>query len=427
MPLDQYVARLAGGDLPDEWSVLLPEVTVNESYCFRSPKQLEALTTRVLPEMVRRRAGRRRLRVWSAGCARGEEPATLAILFAESPLLVGWQWEIVATDVDRAALADARRGRYGSRAVSKVPGDLRDRYFSTIGEQYELSVAVRRRIRYRLENLVELSASDAPYDLVFLRNVLIYFRPEIQVRVMETVARSLAPDGFLFLGPSETLWQVTDRFDSVDLETCFAYALRASQKRETRRKAARDTVSSGRPTPREKDANGVEQATSRPLARVTRPMSDAAEARGARSEDSTSGLRSLEGCVSALLENRFGDARDQVAEVVSAEPENVSARVVAGLIDEVCDRPADARAAYRAALYLAPEMYQARVLLADLLRRSGDLRRAVHEYRQVIRLLEEGSARELEGIGELPLPDRRQALQRSRAALERHGGAVTSG
>jgi predicted Zn-dependent protease len=122
------------------------------------------------------------------------------------------------------------------------------------------------------------------------------------------------------------------------------------------------------------------------------------------------------------MEDRFDEATLELQRLVADEPEHVAARVVAGLICEVTERPAEAVAAYRAALYLAPELYQVRILLADLLRRSGEAQRAVREYRKVVVELLEGSVRELEGLEELPLPDRRQALARSRTMLERLEG-----
>src|SRR5215470_760312 len=110
-----YVRALAAGELPREWESLIPLVTVKESYFFRAPQQFDAIERQVLPRLVRARAAAGRLRLWSAACARGEEPATLAMLLAEQPELAGWEWSILATDLDEEALAGARRGLYGER------------------------------------------------------------------------------------------------------------------------------------------------------------------------------------------------------------------------------------------------------------------------------------------------------------------------
>ena len=224
---DAYVDRLADGTLEREWDALVPLVTIKESYFFRAPQQFAAIGNRLLPQLVRARSAERRLRVWSAACARGEEPGTLAILFAESPLLRGWEWEIVASDVDEEALETARRGLYGERAVAHVPPAQLARWFRPRGKVYELAPALRERIAYRSLNLArppyDLLRDGRSFDLVLLRNVLIYFRRPLQRRVVATVAEALASDGTLFLGASETLWQIQERLAAYDLGNCFCY------------------------------------------------------------------------------------------------------------------------------------------------------------------------------------------------------------
>jgi chemotaxis protein methyltransferase CheR len=228
-----YVRALAAGELPAEWQRLVPLLTIKESYFFRAPQQFEAIERQVLPRLLRARAASRRLRIWSAACARGEEPATLAIVLAEVPELTGWDWRILATDLDEEALAGARRGLYGERAVSQVPPPLLERHFIRRGKLFELAPALRARIDYRFLNLAgpphpRPGEPDAEHDLVLLRNVLIYFPRDLQARVMTHVARSLSRRGTLFLGASETLWQIQDELEAVDLGTCYAYRHRRS-------------------------------------------------------------------------------------------------------------------------------------------------------------------------------------------------------
>src|SRR6185295_6838946 len=148
-----YVRALALGTLPGEWDTVVSLVTIKESYFFRAPQQFEALRQKVLPRLLRARAGSRRLRIWSAACARGEEPATLALVLAEERSLAGWDWSIVATDIDAEALAGAQRGLYGDRAIAQVPRHLLDRYFSRRGKLHELHPELLARIEYRRLNL----------------------------------------------------------------------------------------------------------------------------------------------------------------------------------------------------------------------------------------------------------------------------------
>jgi len=151
----EYVRALTAGELPLEWQSLVPLVTIKESYFFRAPQQFEAIERQLLPRLLRARAASRRLRIWSAACARGEEPATLAMLLADHPALAGWEWSILATDLDEEALAGARRGLYGERAVAPVPPALLARWFSRRGKLFELAPELRSRIDYRTLNLAQ--------------------------------------------------------------------------------------------------------------------------------------------------------------------------------------------------------------------------------------------------------------------------------
>ncbi len=229
--VEEYVRALAARELADEWESLIPLVTIKESYFFRAPQQFDVIRQRLLPELVKARAASRQLRIWSAACARGEEPATLAMLLAEEPALAGWDWSIVATDVDEEALAGARLGLYGERAVSQVPLEQLEHWFSRRGKLYELDLNLRSRIVYQRLNLAHAPFA-LPYeqfDLVLMRNVLIYFRRPLQRWVISQVARVLTPEGYLFLGASETLWQIQDELESVDLGPCFAYRHRGAR------------------------------------------------------------------------------------------------------------------------------------------------------------------------------------------------------
>jgi chemotaxis protein methyltransferase CheR len=228
--IGEYVRALTAGELPREWESLVPLITIKESYFFRAPQQFEAIERQLLPRLQRARAGSRRLRIWSAACARGEEPATLAMLLADQPALAGWEWSILATDVDEEALAGARRGLYGERAVAPVPPALLARWFSRRGKLFELAPELRSRIDYRTLNLAQppfaLPADE--YDLILLRNVLIYFGRPLQSWVMAHVTQLLSRRGALFLGASETLWQIQEELEAVDLGSCYCYIVRGS-------------------------------------------------------------------------------------------------------------------------------------------------------------------------------------------------------
>ena len=426
--LGAYHRALARGDLADEWRWLLPHITVKESYLFRTPQHFAALASTVLPALERGRAQERTLRIWSAGCARGEEPATLAVVLAEQPGLAGWDWHILATDVDEDALEAGGSGRFGERAAAQVPPALLAKYFTRQDEAYQLHPVLLRRIEFRVFNLVRepFGSLGRPFDLIFVRNVLIYFHVDSQRRVAAAIARSLAPDGFLFLGPAETLWQLSEELEPVDLEECFCY-----------RHAPAKTVEAGapasppsRPGQKAPSARPIEPAATH--ASISIP-SEAAPSPLTAQQLSTAVIpaRPAVGGTAELVQeaaehitaNRLAEAVTAVERALLADPSNASAHALEGLLHDLGDRTQLAFASYRAALFLDEELFQVRLLLADTLRRLGDGRRAEQEYRRVLATLASGRPRALDSLAPLPLPTREQAMRRCRQALRYHSGS----
>lgn len=212
-----YVARLDtdGAALQD----LLDRVTVQETSFFRDPGQFDALARDVLPTLA---STGRPVRVWSAGCANGQEAYSLAMVLAESDLP---GWEVVATDISTRALRRTERARYQQRELSGLTPERRDRFMVERGAEWEVVPTLRSRVSVQANNL----AVDPPpvppglCDVVFCRNVLIYFGRDDVVALLRQWARWLPPGAYLFLGYSETLWQVTDHFELVRLGDAFVY------------------------------------------------------------------------------------------------------------------------------------------------------------------------------------------------------------
>jgi chemotaxis protein methyltransferase CheR len=417
--LAAYVDALGRGALPEEWGNLLPLVTVNESYLFRTPQHFAALATTLLPGLLATRATARRLRVWSAGCACGEEPATLAMVLADAPALAGWDWRVIATDVDDDALAAARRGVYGARAVASVPAAQRERYLTGGGDAYSLAPSLLSRIEYRSLNLVREPFADpgGPFDVVFLRNVLIYFRPHSQRRVAAAVAATLARDGLLFVGPAETLWQLTDELEPVDLGDCFCY--RRGRDHPTAQGSAPRAPGAGNagvPTPRGRPAQPPRHRAERGSAPPPPARPGAPAREGPAAVTNSDRLREA---ARHLLSDRLQEAVDLVDQALAADPGDAQAHALEGFVHDISGRSEMAIASLRAALYLDPSLYQAHLMLGDALRRLGWMERARTAYRAVIDLLDRGGGRDLADLAALPLANREAAGRRARAAL--HG------
>jgi len=203
-----YLQRLGGAGDPEELRALALELTVTETYFFRNQDQFRAFAEVALPERLVARAAARTLRLLSAGCASGEEPYSLAILIRERLANPMWDVSIVAVDVNAVMLEKAARARYSAWALRETPPELQRRWFKGEGRELTLDDEIRKAVAFHEHNLVEddprLWAPES-YDVVFCRNVIMYFTPEIAQRLIARITRALCPGGYLFLGHAETL------------------------------------------------------------------------------------------------------------------------------------------------------------------------------------------------------------------------------
>jgi chemotaxis protein methyltransferase CheR len=205
------------GRAPEEYELLVTALAINVTKFFRNPETFEALRRLVVEPLWRRGAP---VAVWSAGCASGEEPYSVAILFhevaAHRGAAVRGRVRIDATDLDPGALAELRRCEYAPPALEDLPGPLRERYF-TAGPPYRLDPHVAACVRPLLHDLLREPPPGAPYDLIVCRNVVIYFDRPMQERLFEGFAAALAPGGHLVLGKVETLFgPARSRLELVD-------------------------------------------------------------------------------------------------------------------------------------------------------------------------------------------------------------------
>lgn len=216
MPAEIYLRNLEIAAGPAECAALARELTVGETYFFRNREQFRALAEIALPDRMRANAAARRLRLLSAGCASGEEAYSLAIVLREAGVVAGgWDSLVRAVDINPAALEKAARARYSPWALRETPAETRDRWFAAVGRDLVLDPAIRDAVRFDARNL---SADDAELwrprslDIVFCRNVVMYFTPDQARALIARVAEALQPGGYLFLGHAETLRGLSDEF-----------------------------------------------------------------------------------------------------------------------------------------------------------------------------------------------------------------------
>lgn len=200
----------------EELAVLVDNLTTNETYFFREAPQLRAFSEEILPELRERLAGRKRLRIWSAGCSTGEEPYTIAIMLLESgDWWRDWEIEILGSDINQRVLHTARKGVYKKNAHRATSPEMLSRYFLDEGRgDYRIIDRVRELVSFSYVNLLDPYKTSLIRDLdvIFCRNVIIYFDREAKRKVIESFSEKLREGGYLLLGHSESLINISNAF-----------------------------------------------------------------------------------------------------------------------------------------------------------------------------------------------------------------------
>jgi chemotaxis protein methyltransferase CheR len=327
---------------------LIDEVTVQETTFARDGSQLEAIGWHGLLQPARA-AGPGTIRVWSAGCATGEEAYTLALLADQAFVPASAPVDVLGTDISAAAIAAAGAGRYDERAVRALAASSRRRYFGRpAGGGYLVGERLRRLVRFGRHNLARGAfppPGEAAFDLVVCRNVLIYFEPPLAAQVIEALQRSLRPGGLLVLGAADALMRITPR-----PAVLAAPAAGAAQ--------------SGRP-------GGPDGPRGRP------PGPRPALSREQR----------LAAALDAADKSDRGEALAQVASLLADNPLDADAHFVRGLVTLAAGEPEQAVAALRRALYADPTFSLAAFTLGRAHDALGDGPAARRAYERVLRTI----------------------------------------
>jgi chemotaxis protein methyltransferase CheR len=204
---------------------LVERITTHETYLFREDYQLEAFREEIMPELARRLQRRKRLLVWSAGCSTGEEVYTIAILLRESKLFDDWLVRVVGSDISRQVVAQARRGCYGLSSFRTTNPHFQSKYFREQEGKFHVRDDIRAMCSFGQLNLLSTERFDVlgRCDVIFCRNVLMYLSGDARHRIVEAFYDTLNPGGYLLLGHSESLLNVTTRFDLVHLSRDLVY------------------------------------------------------------------------------------------------------------------------------------------------------------------------------------------------------------
>ena len=190
-------------------------MTTNETFFFRDKIPFDHLRQTVLPELVQARANRRALRIWCAASSTGQEPYSIAMCIKEFAPLAGWRVEIVATDLSQGVLEKSKAGIFSQFEVQRgLPIQMLVKYFTQTGELWQLNADIRAMVQHRQLNLLQDFSHLGTFDVIFCRNVLIYFDQDTKIDIFDRLARVLEPDGVLALGAAESVVGISDAFKS---------------------------------------------------------------------------------------------------------------------------------------------------------------------------------------------------------------------
>jgi chemotaxis protein methyltransferase CheR len=328
-----YLDRLEGPRIDAEVRALALDLTVPETYFFRHIEQFWAFADVALPQAQSARSGSRQLKLLSVGCASGEEPYSLAMLVRERGADVGWNIDIEAVDLNPAMLARAARGVYSLWSLRQTPAEAQQRWFRAEGKEFELEPSIRAGVTFREVNLAQENGNlwaPQAYDVIFCRNVLMYFTPDSAQALVARLTRALAPGGHLFLGHAETLRGLSNDYHLCHTHGTFYYQRKPTQSREhsengadSRIEVAPDTLNA--PTAPGPAAAGAELPWARNWVDTVQQASDRIQALSERSAGESAvraGLRpgrvgpagvQLQLALDLLKRERFTDALDLIA------------------------------------------------------------------------------------------------------------------
>jgi chemotaxis protein methyltransferase CheR len=206
---------------------IVEALTTNETSWFRDLEPFTVVTDAVLPGLAAGRSGPQTVRIWSAACSSGQEPYSLAMVLQDK-LPAGWSYQIHASDLSSEILARAEKGRFSQLEMNRgLPAAMLVRHFERVGPEWQVSAALRRNLTFSQVNLAGALPSVPPFDVIFLRNVLIYFDLETKRAVLQRIRKLLRPEGWLFLGSAETTIGIDGDFERIVARKTAAYRLRS--------------------------------------------------------------------------------------------------------------------------------------------------------------------------------------------------------
>jgi len=399
------------------WQTLIQAITVGETYFFRDQRQIDCLRNHIFPDLIaeRRETGLKHLRLWSAGCASGEEPYTLVMLLTELlPDIDAWHITVLGTDINTAFLERARRGLYRPSSFrNETPDYVLPRWFRPTPQGYQLDPAIRQKVTFLPMNLANSSDPQLDdvltnLDLIICRNVTIYFEQDMVSRIVGLFYRALNEGGRLMVGHSELSTTMYHEFTTrvhdrivyyqkvsappapVEVPTHIpkhattrpiavrpaparAFAARTAASRRTSRGA------SGKPVTRP-----ISRPVSRPITRTFAPRKDLLQSAQAKADSDRDLEMAWARAKAAADREQWDVALAALAEVEAAHKFHPEFHYLRGLVQMAAEQVDQALRAWRQAIYCDPKFALAHYSLGELYSRRGDYRAAVRHWQQAM-------------------------------------------
>jgi chemotaxis protein methyltransferase CheR len=403
------------GVVPQEYSIFLKfhpkgkelfekaveEIAIPETYFFRSPDHFEVLE-KVIQELLKRK---REVRIWSAGCSSGEEPYSIAMLILERFGFVKERFSIVGTDIRNSAISSAEKGIYCQSSMRAVP-DQYYKYFERDGERYILKQEVKDMVSFSCHNLLDSSCKEKK-DVIFCRNVIIYFNKKKACDAIEKLYLALEEKGFLFLGHAENLWQMTEKFKVIKFPHTFIY-----QKDEEEKSAGRSfeveipEISASLLNKLEEEHRQRERIGEDLEKKIKRLYKEAVILFKRKEQAPSLYLfdKIIEidpGFAPAFFNRgliladsgRYREAEDELKKATAIDPLFLEAHYLLGILYEKNEKFSKAEEEFRKVIYLDPATPSAYFALGTLLFKKGRYKEAKHHLLSAINLLEKGEGR----------------------------------
>ena len=412
---DAFMSRLMAQSLDDEQIQKLAwHLTIGETYFLRGKSAFEVLEKKIIPRLISERRSSRQIRIWSAGCSGGEEPYSLAVMMARHIAdLADWRVTILATDINTQSLEKARRGIYGSWSFRDTPDWLRQHYFTEVGrDQWEIRPQIKEMVTFSYLNLAldpfpSLLNNTYAMDLIFCRNVVMYFGRDVMAGVVSNFHESLRDGGHLFTAPSEASHELFPQFaraaefgevffckddDAVAAEVEAKKVLRAGAATLARKTSGRAPAKPASARPKAPAAPGKASTPAKtpaktPAARrpaAAKPTPAAATPAGAPDQ-----------AAQLISEARAGANRGQLDEAlakceqaIAIDKLNAGYRYLYATILQELDRPDEAIKALNSALYLDRDFVLAHFLLGNIARGNSRAAEAETHFRRALSLLD---------------------------------------